>query len=193
MSEYSGVVQKHLTKQWGNKTFHTITLSGVDGFFNLGVTRPPEIGTSVTFTAKTNARGYLEINPKTLQARTDGVPETASVVKATGKSSTEKGYWDRKEERDLRNDQQRELGASRNTAIALVDLMLRYEAIPMPKTQAKKEEFLYTLVEHYADKLMASSGPEHRLGKTANKNSSEDNKEVTQEVADPTTEDLAWS
>lgn len=180
--EYSGVVQRHLTKQWGTKTFYSLTLSGVDGIFNLGVTHPPEVGTSVSFDAKTNARGYLEINPKTLQVRTDGVAETASVVKASGKSVAEKGYWERKEERDLRNDQQREVGASRNTAIALIDLMLRHEAVPLPKTQAKKEEFLLNLVDHYVAKLMGK-GLHVPETPTENKNN---------KVEDVTTEDEEW-
>lgn len=186
MSEYTGVVQRIISKPFKNKTFYSFTLSGQDGFFGTGERKPPAEGTSVAFEADTNERGYLEVKPKTIQVRTDGVPETASVVKAAGKSAAEKGYWEGKQERDLRNDQQRELGASRNTAIALIDLMLKHEAVPMPKTANKREAYLWELLNAYTGRLM---------GKTNGSDTGSTNPSPVEEAKkeDVTTQDEGWA
>lgn len=161
MQEYSGVVQKVIDRNGpGGKVFYSFTLSGQDGFFGTGTKKPPAVGTSISFSAGENAAGYLQADTKTIQYKSDGavgpasVVRTASQAKAGGKSVEEKGYWEKREAREVRNDNLRELGASRNTAIALIDLMIKNEAVPLPKTVAKREEFLFTLLDTYVGKLM---------------------------------------
>jgi len=159
VSTFTGVVQRHFDKNWGNKTFYSFTLSGQDGFFNTGIKKPPATGATVEFEAEPNDKGYLEVNTKTIQYKTDGEPQSASVAKAAPKTTSEKGYWERKEAREARNDALRELGASRNTAIAVIELMLKAEAIKLPAKQADKEAVLWEVLDKYTQKLMGSSAP----------------------------------
>lgn len=161
-----GVVQKIATKPFGNKTFYSFAVSGVDGWFGTGVKRPPKEGTSIKFNEKTNARGYLEVDG-TIEVLADGVSgpaqsaydaaRTGAVSNgATNKASgdiSKDAYWRGKESRDLVNDAARELGASRNTALTIIDLAIRNEVVKLPAA-AKREEFLWTLLDRYTAKLM---------------------------------------
>lgn len=174
MSEYSGVVQRILTRNWGNKTFWSFTLSGVDGIFGTGIKKPPMEGASVVFQANQNPKGYLEVDTKSIQYKTDGAPSTAeraleasqaSITAAkhsngspplTAPRASQSGYWEDRAKRDLVNDAARELGASRNTALNFIDIALKHEVFKLP-AQAKREEFLWALLDHYTAKLMGKS------------------------------------
>ena len=150
---FTGVVQKHLTKPWGSKVFYSFTLQGRDGIFGTGLSKPPAVGASITFEARTNPKGFLEADTKTIQYRADGEPTTAVVPKSNG-GLTKDQYWTNKEARDIKNDAARELGATRNTAIAIIDLMLKHEAIPLPKKLADRQDYLFEVLDKYTNKLM---------------------------------------
>lgn len=165
----SGVIQKINDRQFGNKTFYSLALSGQDGWYGTGPKRPPAIGTSVKFNEKTNNKGYKEVDGS-IEIISDGqsgstgsVASTATKIASTG-GTGQSAYWDRKEARDITNDSARELGASRNTAIAFIDLAIKNEVIKLPAA-AKREEFLWTLLNKYTDRLM---------GKTSDRASPED-------------------
>lgn len=168
MAMVSGVIQRHSEKEWGNKKFYSLALSGQEGWYNTGIKRPPAVGVSVRFNDKTNAKGYKEVDGS-IEILTDGpavgTPSLGAVAGqlagsgSTGKQSggtNQSAYWDRKEARDITNDSARELGASRNTAIAIIDLAIKNEIIKLPAA-AKREEFLWTLLEKYANRLMGKS------------------------------------
>lgn len=176
-----GVIGRLFDKQWQGKTFWSFALNGQEGIYGCGMKKPPAVGTSIKFNEKTNNKGYLEVDG-TIQILQDGAVGPASIEKSAGtrKSSNGSGngsgsaYWDRKEARDVANDAARELGASRNTAIALIDLALKYEVFKLPAA-AKREEFLWTLLNKYTDKLMGKDGETH---------SENDEAETVQEVKD---------
>lgn len=154
----SGVIQRVNNKAWKDKTFYSFTLSGQEGWFNTGVKRPPAQGTSVKFNFKTNDKGYNDVDGS-IEVLSDGVSAPTGTVAAVLKSNGSGGaggsaYWDRKEARDVANDTARELGASRNTAISLIDLALKYEVLPLPAGKAKREEFLFGVLDKYTRKLM---------------------------------------
>lgn len=152
-----GVIGRHFEKQWNGKTFWSFALNGQDGIVGSGMKRPPGIGTSVKFNEKKNARGYLEVDGS-IQIVADGEAAPISNIGTVAKAASAgagggAAYWDRKEARDLANDAARELGASRNTAIALIDLALKYEVFKLPAA-AKREEFLFGVLDKYTAKLM---------------------------------------
>jgi hypothetical protein len=152
-----GVVGRVFEKPFGNKTFFSFSVNGQDGFFGTGMKRPPAPGTSIKFNEKKNAKGYLEVDGS-IEVLADGVPAPAGTIQNVGKNSglgegNRAGYWDLKNARDITNDAARELGASRNTAISIIDLALKNEAIKLPAA-AKREEFLWTLLDKYTAKLM---------------------------------------
>jgi hypothetical protein len=158
MGQVSGVVQRHSEKPWNGKTFYSLALSGQDGWYNTGMKRPPAVGTSVKFNTKQNARGFNEVDGSIeIVADAEAAPaaSVAGVATASAKAGggSQSAYWDRKEARDITNDANRELGASRNTAIAFIDLAIKNEVIKLPAA-AKREEFLWTLLDKYTNKLM---------------------------------------
>ena len=158
--EYQGVVQRHSEKPWQGKVFYSFALSGQDGWFGTGVVRPPAVGLSVVFSAKTNPKGFLEVDTKTIEQKEDGDPKPASVNTATKtavSNGSGGGYWEARAARDVLNDAARELGACRNTALTIIDLFLKHEAVPLPKTASKREEYLWTLLDKYTAKLMGKS------------------------------------
>lgn len=159
-----GIVQKILEKPFNGKTFYSLALKGVDGFFGTGMKRPPREGTYIRFHDKTNSRGYKEVDgPIEVVPEQEAAPaESVSGVATTSAKSGGGGqsaYWDRKEARDIANDANRELGASRNTAIALIDLALKNEVFKLPAA-AKREEFLWNLLDKYTKKLMGKEEEE---------------------------------
>lgn len=157
-----GVISKVFDKPFGNKTFYSFGLKGVDGFFGTGVKRPPKEGTYVKFNEKKNSRGYLEVDGSIeilpSEGETGPVAGVAGAVSASAKTggTSQSAYWDRKEARDIANDSARELGASRNTAIALIDLALKNEVFKLPAA-AKREDFLWTVLDKYTDRLMGKN------------------------------------
>lgn len=160
-----GVIGRVFEKQFGNKRFYSFSVNGTDGFFGTGVKRPPNPGTSVKFNEKTNAKGYLEVDGSIEMLSDSAAAPTPSIGTLSKAASAGAGggaaYWDRKEARDFVNDAARELGASRNTAISIIDLALKYEVIKLPAA-AKREEFLWALLDRYVNKLMGKEGDGNR-------------------------------
>jgi hypothetical protein len=158
----SGVVQRISEKPFNGKTFYSFAMSGQDGWYGTGIKRPPAVGTSIRFNEKTNSKGYKEVDGSIETLADEAVGPVSGVSGAVSASAGQGGksgggsqsaYWDRKEARDIANDANRELGASRNTAISIIDLAIKHEAIKLPAA-AKREEFLWTLLDRYTDKLM---------------------------------------
>lgn len=153
-----GVIQRVNSKDWKDKKFWSFTLSGQDGWYNTGMKRPPAVDTSVKFNFKTNDKGYNEVDGA-IEVVTDGEASPTGNVRSVARAAEagdggKSAYWAGKEARDVTNDANRELGASRNTAIALIDLALKYEVLPLPAGKAKREEFLFGVLDKYTRKLM---------------------------------------
>lgn len=155
-----GVVQRTFSKQFENGTAYSFTLKGQDGFFSTGYRPAVEQGKAYEFEYTTDPKGRKSVNLSTLRPWEAGdavqAPPVRSFARSGGfkKDDGKDEYWKNKEARDIQNDRLRELGATRNTAIALVDMMLRNGAVKLPAKEANKEEVIYALVEHYVDVLM---------------------------------------
>jgi hypothetical protein len=158
LSIQQGVVSKVLDRKFGNRTFYSMALRGVDGFFGTGAKRPPSEGSYVRFNSTTNAKGYpevdglIEVVPEGEAGPASSVSQVAQSSKGSGGLSKDQ-YWSNKEARDIVNDRLREVGASRNTAISLIDLAIRNEVIKLPAA-AKREGFIWELLDKYTNKLM---------------------------------------
>lgn len=158
----SGVIARLGEKPWKDKTFWSFALRGQEGWYNTGMKKPPAVGTSISFNEKKNAKGYFEVDGS-IEILADGaVEQTPRVSEVAAKSSgaggqTQSGYWDAKAARDIRNDDLRELGASRNTAINFIELAIKNEAVKLPAAAAKKESFLWDLLDKYTSKLMGKT------------------------------------
>lgn len=154
--QYEGFVNKVLSRPFGNKTMYSLTLVNQDGFFGFGGDKPKaNQGDKVSFEAETNAKGYLQAKGYSLRVlapAAESVSTAPTARQATG-GNGQSAYWDRKEARDLKQDELREIGATRNTAIEWIKLLLDKEAIKLPTKIADKEAFLQELLRDTVDKL----------------------------------------
>ena len=146
-----GLVYKVFSRQAGRGTAYSIKLDGDAEYYGTGFKSPGNIeGKYVTFEAGKNAKGYWEVDLSSLR-----VMETDAKVaaKEVGDVLTKDTYWNRKEERDVLNDKLRNVGASTNTAIAFVELLLKAEAIQIPTKKPDREKAIAELVSYYAAKF----------------------------------------
>jgi hypothetical protein len=152
-----GVVDRVSEKAGKFGTMYSVKLRDTDTWYGLKGAKPRFVeGNLIEFEAHQNARGYWDADGRSvrvLEATVAAAPAARAVAGAqpVGKDD----YWKRKEERDLTNDQLRNIGAARNTAIAFVDLLAKYEAVKLPKTQADREKALLAAVEHYRKEFMS--------------------------------------
>ena len=159
----NGIVTKAFTKPWGDKVFHSLGLN--DGkIYGFGTYMPQaKEGDTVEFEAKQNQKGYWEAIKGTLKvtkgvvSEATGVP--AGVVVRSGKTPQEKDFWAKKEEREVKNDHLRSLGACRNTAIAFIQTLAQAGALKLPAKEANRQEALEKLLELYTQQFMGADAP----------------------------------
>lgn len=153
----NGVVERVSERAGKFGTMYSIKLRDNDQWYGIkGRATTPKQGQQIEFEAAQNARGYWDADGKTIRVLQDAVAEapTARAV-ARGTAVTKDDYWKRREDRDVLNDQLRNIGAARNTAIAFVDLLAKYEALKLPTKQADREKALLEAVEHYRVEFMS--------------------------------------
>lgn len=185
-----GVVGRTFSKDFGSgKLLHSFVLKGQDGFFGTGYRKAVEEGKSYEFEVSIDAKGRKNVDLSTLRPWESGEAIQAAPAKTfrVGTGGGFKGdpakdeYWKNKELRDVNNDRMRELGATRNTALTLVSLMLANGAVKLPPKEANREEVIYQLFEHYTDVLMKGKQQE---------DSPKD--EVSEAIAEAQSEDASW-
>lgn len=147
----SGTVKQVIERPWGQKTMYSLSLLDHDSLYGFGPVNPKaKPGDKVEFEAEKNQKGYWQGDKATLKVVagtnevSSGSPAGAVAKASIGKDS----YWDRKESRDVTNDEHRELGATRNTAIEWIKLLLAQEAFKLPPT-SKREDFFNALLIDY--------------------------------------------
>jgi hypothetical protein len=153
-----GVVYKVFSRPAGRGTAYSIKLEGNDVYYGCGFKDPGlNPGDAVQFEANLNAKNYWEVDPKSIR-KLDSTPvihnpTARQAVAVNGKDD----YWTRKEQRDIANDVARNIGASTNTAISFVELLLKAEAVKLPAKIADREQVLAELVSYYAKKFRGES------------------------------------
>ena len=160
-----GVVSATSEKPFGDKVLHSFQLQGDRNYYGTGERRAPvEVGKAYEFEVKTSPSGRLSVDLSTLRPWDAG--ETQQAVPAQnyrsfgktpfkgGKSEEEKAFWANREAREVKNDRLRELGATRNTALTLIGLMLQNGAVKLPAKESAREQTIYDMLNHYTDLLM---------------------------------------
>jgi hypothetical protein len=145
---------------------YTLVLTNDGNFYGLGTFKPrANPGDFVEFQAEKNDKGYWQADKNTLKVVASpspavaGVPATGVAAQASSsprpsKSPEERGFWEKKEIREVRNDDLRSLGAARNTAIEWVKFLVEKEAIPVVTKVAGREEALNAVLDDYTKKFM---------------------------------------
>jgi len=173
-----GIVYKIFSRPAGRGTAYSIKLDGNDTYYSAGFKDPGlGAGDSVQFEAAQNEKGYWQADIKSLR-KVDPEPQVAnkSVAGVAGKDD----YWSRKEQRDLANDNARNVGASTNTAIAFVELLLKSDAIKIPTKMQDREEVIAGLVDYYAKKFRGETPVEHVLPSTGSAPAKQDEVDTDQ-------------
>ena len=151
-----GVVSKVSSNQFNGKTLWSLRLQGDNNYYNTGE-RPPHVheGASIEFETKLSPSGKHSVLLETIRPWESGGVMQAAPANVIRRSADPKDtYWADKELRDKRNDLLRELGASRNTAIAFIELLVKTEALKLPAKVGDREAVIWDALEHYTKKLM---------------------------------------
>lgn len=155
MAIAQGNVVEVVQRPWKNKVFYSLKLANDGQLYGFGPTNPmTRTGDRVLFEWTNNERGYPTADPSSLKVeKAETHTSTAAPARAVV-SMGKDDYWSRKEARDIENDKLRALGASRNTAIAWIDFLVKAEAVKLPAKQADREEALNALLDDYTRTFM---------------------------------------
>lgn len=157
-----GVVSKVSSNHYNNKELWSFRLRGDNNYYNTGEIKPHVLeGQSIEFDTKLSPSGkHTALLDTVREWKPDSdVPLSNTPMRGFVKSSFKKDpdkdlYWANKEARDIKNDKLRELGATRNTAISFVELLVKVDGLKLPAAQNKKEEVLFEAVNHYTEKFL---------------------------------------
>jgi hypothetical protein len=143
-----------------------------DVWYSNGTKAVPPEGTLVEFAAEKNQRGFWDVTKAGITQVQAGAPMQAVGVQAVQYAAntpmSKDDYWRRKEERDLAKeaefaarDRRIELQSCRNSALQLVDILLRpiqtkdgAELLVKLPAQNKRVEFVEKLVQQYTDQFV---------------------------------------
>lgn len=82
-----------------------------------------------------------------------GKSGTGSATGTRGKTTTRDTYWEDKAETDKKTQREIRLQASRNAAIAFVDVLLKNDALPTGTVKKNKAGVIEEAVAHYASQF----------------------------------------
>jgi len=162
-----GSVQAIKERPYNGKVLYSVKLS--DGvYYGFGSDKPEfSEGAKVKFGAVKNASGYWNALTDSVEVVSQPTGEVTSAPSAQApafrKFNGAKGgavkdeYWTNKEVRDVHNDRLRERGASRNTAIAWINLLVSNGAIVPPAKAASKEDFFNALLDDYTARFQTDA------------------------------------
>lgn len=148
------------------------SFQGNDGnWYSLGKKAPPPQGSLVDVEFEIDAKGYNKV--KNVLVKQAGSPQGLSNVASITRPAPSSGatsyarpavaanakddYWNRKEERDIETQKRIELQSCRNSALALIDAMIKTESLPKLPAQAKREAFLIELLSRYTQQFIAEN------------------------------------
>lgn len=130
--------------------FYSVKIDGHDKSFGMGKKAPScKVGDVVELNYKLNTKGYPEADFKSLrvvsaqQAAFNASPKQlvdAAVKYAANPASKEMSkddYWRRREERDVMTQNEIRLQASRNSAVAFMDFLVKNGLMEIPTPTAK--------------------------------------------------------
>lgn len=143
MSQMQGKVQFLNAKEWNGKTLYSFKLADQQPLFMCGTDKPElNQGDYITFEAKENARGQLQVNVKTIRAKTAEV-----VTPDKPWNNWQRPQGDDKRQRTI------EYQAARNSAIAAADVILSHQALKLPAKEAAKYEVVMALIADLTKKF----------------------------------------
>lgn len=155
MPQAIGILTKVLPKATGY-----FSLKIGDEWYGGGKTAPNAAEgdmVEVTYNSK-DVKGKLYHNSVAIKVvnKTAAVAASAKAAVAQGAGGDKDAFWRKKEDRDIVNDHKRELGATRNTAVEIVNFAIEKGFLPaMDKVKAAEKFDLYlSMIEGTATRLI---------------------------------------
>lgn len=149
-----GTVKALGKRDWNGKTMYSIKVD--DDWYGTGAENPKvDKGDLIEFDYTENGK-WKNADVKTISVLRKG----SEVFKASTKSvafGAKDDYWKKREERDVITQQIIQLQSSRNSAIALADVLLKNGAVKLPEAQAKKMDVVIALVKDLTGNFEAES------------------------------------
>lgn len=151
----TGVIASVDSKDFRGTTYYSVTLEGSGKFYRTGKKKPEvKAGDKVEF----NTNEYKGATYVDGDIKVTGWQEPKPDTRATsGGGGDREKYWQEKAVRDVANDLQRSWGAALNSAIALVELMSKAEALPMPAKKADRYEAVRDIIMNEAVAIFKKS------------------------------------
>jgi len=146
-----GTVKALGSKPYGSKTMYSFKVD--EDWYGCGSDDPKvSKGDLIEFDFTENGR-WKNVDVKSISVLRHGteVIKTSSRKMAIGGARDD--YWNRKEERDIITQSVIQLQSSRNSAIALADLILKNNAVKLPEAQAKRMDVVVALVSDLTSKF----------------------------------------
>lgn len=175
-----GVVGKINVKDNGNWKRYSFALKGQDGWYSGGFDPLPFVeGETIEFQMAKNSKGYEEVDRSTIRKLVGEEAVAAQPVaqvagsgggfrkagfggRPFGKSPEEKDYWAKREARDIQTQKRIEIQSCRNSAIALVEVLLAsgVQAVKLPAKEAAREGVVVEMVKRYTDMFLKENSGE---------------------------------
>lgn len=142
-----GVVARIYSKEFGDSTAWSFTLRGDRTFYRLGNKKPAfSEGDSIQFEVEMKGQNAYA---RGVSQWSSGNVEQGTPVATISAPRTADDFWRRKEQRDIETQKRIELQSCRNSAIEMVALIVKAEALKLPAKAQDKAPVIEELVQHY--------------------------------------------
>ena len=152
-----GTVKALGSRDWNGKTLHSFRVD--DDWYGCGEDKPGvDKGDLIEFEPKRLNNGRFVVDVKNINVlRKAASPAVSRGGRGNFGGGARDEYWQKREERDVITQQIIQLQSSRNSAIALADVLLKNNAVKLPEAQAKKMDVVVALVKELTGLFEAES------------------------------------
>ena len=127
-------------------------------WWGMGITKPKfDEGDTISFEYEKNGK-FANVDPKSVEIDAEA-DVSAEVNKPKPKSSyaQKDDYWVQKAELDVLTQREIRWVGSRNSALALMDLLIKNDIIPLAKAKGDKEEVFMQYLNSYTQSFYAET------------------------------------
>jgi len=128
-------------------------------WWGMGINKPKfDEGDTISFEFEKNGK-FSNVDPKSIEidAESDTASATPSSSKPKSSYAQKDDYWVQKAELDVLTQREIRWAGSRNSAIALMDLLIKYDVIPLAKAKGDKEEVFMQYLNSYTQGFYAET------------------------------------
>ena len=127
-------------------------------WWGMGINKPKfDEGDTISFEFEKNGK-FSNVDPKSIEIDAESeVADSKPATKTKSSYAQKDDYWVQKAELDVLTQREIRWAGSRNSAIALMDLLVKYEIIPLAKAKGDKEEVFMQYLNSYTQGFYAET------------------------------------